>query len=64
VLLLEDVPVPFPAITLNIDVTTPADAAQMDQLRRELSMFCPLAKVIRASGTVLTEVWNVKSSAQ
>jgi hypothetical protein len=45
-------------------VTTPADAAQMDQLRRELSMFCPLAKVIRASGTVLTEVWNVKSSAQ
>lgn len=59
VTLTEDVAVPFPAITLTIDVATAADAAQMDRLREELAMYCPLAKVIRASGTVLTEVWNV-----
>lgn len=59
VTLAEDVAVPFPAITMTIDVTTAADAAQMDQLRRELAMYCPIAKVIRAAGTELTEVWNV-----
>jgi hypothetical protein len=31
----------------------------MNVLQQELAMFCPLAKVIRAAGTVLTEVWNV-----
>ena len=59
VTLQEDVAVPFPAITLKIDVTTAASAAQMDQLKAELAMFCPLAKLIRASGTVLTEIWNL-----
>ncbi len=59
VTLADEVVVPFPAIAMTIDVATSADAAQMDQLRRELAMYCPLAKVIRASGTVLTEVWNV-----
>ena len=33
--------------------TTSADAAQMDQLRRELAMYCPISKVIRAAGTNL-----------
>lgn len=59
VTLKEEVAVPFPAITLTIDVSTSASAAQMDQLQTELAMFCPLAKLVRASGTVLTEVWNV-----
>jgi uncharacterized OsmC-like protein len=59
VTLQEDVAVPFPAITLNIDVSTTASSEQMQQLQSELAMFCPLAKLIRASGTVLTEHWNV-----
>ena len=59
VTLQEDVAIPFPAITLTIDVATAASAAQMEQLQTELAMFCPLAKLIRASGTVLTENWNV-----
>jgi uncharacterized OsmC-like protein len=59
VTLQEDVAVPFPAITLNIDVSTAASREQMQQLQSELAMFCPLAKLIRASGTVLTEHWNV-----
>lgn len=60
VTLAEDVAVPFPAMTMVIDVTTDASPQQMDQLRHELEMYCPIAKVVRASGTVLTEIWNVK----
>lgn len=60
VTLTEDVPVPFPAITLTIDATSDASAEQLAQLQRELGMYCPIAKLVRASGTVLTEVWNVK----
>jgi len=59
VTLAEEVPVPFPEVTMHIDVTTPATDAQMETLKRELAMFCPLAKVIRASGTELREVWQV-----
>jgi len=59
VTLQENVAVPFPAITLTIDVQTSASAEQMDRLQAELAMFCPLAKLIRASGTLLTEHWKV-----
>ena len=59
VTLVEDVAVPFPAMTMTIDVRTDADAARMEKLKEELAMFCPISKVVRASGTVLTEVWNV-----
>lgn len=61
VTLAEDVAVPFPAMTLHIDVTTNASPEQMEQLQRELAMFCPIAKLVRASGTQLTEIWNVAS---
>lgn len=59
VTLAEDVAVPFPAMTLHIAAATDASEAQMDQLRMELAMYCPIAKLVRASGTELTEVWNV-----
>ena len=59
VTLAEDVAVPFPAMTLHIDVTTDATQEQIDQIRHELEMYCPIAKVVRASGTKLDEVWNI-----
>lgn len=59
VTLAEDVAVPFPAMTLHMDVTTNATPEQMTQLQNELAMYCPIAKLVRASGTVLSEVWNV-----
>ena len=59
VTLAEDVAVPFPAMQLTVDVRTDASAEQMEQLRHELAMYCPISKVVRASGTVLTEVWNL-----
>ena len=56
---VEAVAVPFPAMALHIDVATNATPEQMAQLQQELAMFCPIAQLVRASGTVLTEVWNV-----
>ncbi len=59
VTLQEEVAVPFPAATLHIGVTTAASDAEIETLKRELAMFCPLSKVIRAAGTDLKEVWTV-----
>jgi uncharacterized OsmC-like protein len=59
VTLADDVKVPFPAMTLTMDVTTDATPQQMEQLQTELAMYCPIAKLVRASGTQLTEVWNI-----
>lgn len=59
VTLQEEVAVPFPKVRLFIDVATDADVARMETVKRELSMFCPVSKVIRASGTEIEEVWTV-----
>ena len=61
VTLAEEVDVPFPAMTLHVDVRTAANESQIDQLRRELAMYCPIAKVIRMSGTALAEIWTITS---
>jgi uncharacterized OsmC-like protein len=60
VMLQEEIDVPFPAATLYIDLETDADAAALERVKRELAMFCPVSKVLRAAGVRLEEVWNVK----
>ena len=57
--LMEEVDVPFPKIVLNINVKTSASPEQMEMVKTELSKFCPVAKVIRGSGTEIEENWNV-----
>ncbi|MBL8378718.1 MAG: OsmC family protein [Burkholderiales bacterium] len=59
VTLQEDVAVPFPAMVLHIDVTTRATPEEIATVQRELAMYCPIAKLIRASGTTLTEHWTI-----
>jgi uncharacterized OsmC-like protein len=59
VTLLEDVQVPFPSMTLNINITSPNDPADFEKVKVDLQKFCPIAKVIRESGTVITENWNI-----
>jgi uncharacterized OsmC-like protein len=59
VTLQEEVAVPFPKIRLFVDVVTDADEARMAAVQRELAMFCPVSKVIRAAGTEIEEVWTV-----
>jgi putative redox protein len=60
VTLQQEIDVPFPAVTLYIDLETDADAAAIERVKRELAMFCPLAKVLRGAGSELREIWNVK----
>ena len=60
VTLQEEIDVPFPSVTLYIELQTDSDTASVERVKRELAMFCPLAKVLRAAGTEVREVWNVK----
>ncbi len=59
--LMEELDVPFPSLTLYIDVVTDADAAAMEKVKHELGMFCPVSKVFRGCGTEVSEVWNVRA---
>ncbi len=58
VMLQEEVRIPFPAITLNISVTSPNPASDFDRVKADLRKFCPIAKVIRESGTAVDENWE------
>jgi uncharacterized OsmC-like protein len=55
----EHLKVPFPKMDVTISVTSSASEAQMEQLKEDLQKFCPISNMIRQSGTVLTETWNV-----
>lgn len=59
VTLTQEVDVPFPEITLFIEVKTDADEATMATVKRELGMYCPLSKVLRQAGTTIDEVWSI-----
>jgi putative redox protein len=60
--LMEEVDVPFPSVTLHIDLVTDAGEAAIETMKRELHMFCPVSKVFRACGSEMKEVWNVRTS--
>jgi putative redox protein len=60
--LLEEIEVPFTKIRLVITVTTDASEADVEKVKADLHRFCPIAKVVRNSGTELEEVWNVARS--
>jgi len=59
VTLTEGVDVPFVEIRMDIHVKTSASEEQMDEIRRQLSMYCPVAKLFRQAGTNIIENWNV-----
>jgi len=58
--LMEEVDVPFPEITMDIEVATNGTREQIDAMKADLQRFCPVAKVIRGSGTTLIENWTTK----
>ena len=62
VMLQEEIGVPFPEITLTISIATPDPASDFDKVRADLGKFCPIAKVIRQSGTVINENWEISGS--
>ena len=60
VTLEEEIDVPFPEITLRINVKTTASEADVQKVSDELKKFCAIAKVIRQSGTEINEIWTVE----
>jgi putative redox protein len=55
----EQVLVPFPEIDVNIDVKSSSDDDKIEQLKSDLVKFCPVSNMIRQSGSILNENWNV-----
>lgn len=60
VTLAEEVDVPFPEIKLTVELNTDADDKTMEALKADLHRFCPISKVIRQSGTRITETWKIR----
>jgi len=54
----EEIDVPFPEVTLTIDIQSDASAGQLEEIKRDLQKFCPIAKVVRGAGTQIHEQWN------
>lgn len=55
----EKIEVPFPKVTLTIDLTTAAGDGGLARLKSDLGKCCPLTKVIKNSGSELTVQWNM-----
>jgi putative redox protein len=55
-----EIDVPFTHIALLIDVATDATPEQLDLIKTDLGRYCPIAKVIRAAGTVIDETWTAR----
>lgn len=59
-MLMEEIDVPFSDIVMDIEVETDGTPEQMKAMQADLAKFCPIAKVIRAAGTTITENWTTK----
>ena len=56
--LIQEVEVPFPEITLDIEISTDASESDLIEVQKQLAMYCPIAKVIRNAGTKINENWT------
>jgi len=56
--LIQEVDVPFPEITLDINISTNASQNDLEEVKKQLAMYCPIAKVIRNAGTKINENWT------
>lgn len=57
-MLMEEVETPFSNIVMDIEVATNATPDQLETIKTDLAKFCPVAKVMRASGITITENWT------
>lgn len=53
------VTVPFPRITLKVDLVTDADEEQVERLRLALAKRCPVSVILRQAGCRIEEEWNI-----
>lgn len=54
-----DVDVPFPTITLEIELRTDASEEQIEALRKAVAKRCPVSVILRAAGSRIDEHWRV-----
>ena len=57
--LSKEVEVPFPEINLNIKIDTNASKEQLETIKKELKMYCPISKVITNSGSKINDIWEI-----
>ena len=57
--LSKEVEVPFPEINLNIKIDTNASKEQLEKIKSELKMYCPISKVITNSGSKINDIWEL-----
>ncbi|MEO1017013.1 MAG: OsmC family protein [Pseudomonadota bacterium] len=57
--LMEEVQVPFPTIKLTITGKSDATPEQVEKIAEDLGKYCPIAKMLRESGTVIEEDWRL-----
>ena len=57
--LSKEVEVPFPEINLNIKIDTNASKEQLETIKKELKMYCPMSKVITNSGSKINDIWEM-----
>lgn len=63
VTLAEDIDTPFTAIALTVTADGPASQQQLDQVAKAVEKFCPVSKLFRQAGTVITETWIAQPGA-
>lgn len=56
----EEIDLPFPEVTLEITLATDASEAQLEKIKSDLGRYCPIAKMMRAAGTTITENWTAR----
>ena len=55
----KEVEIPFPEINLYIQINTNASKEQLETIKRELKMYCPISKVITNSGSKINDIWEL-----
>ena len=55
----KEVEIPFPEINLIIKIDTNASKEQLETIKRELKMYCPISKVISNSGSKINDIWEL-----
>ena len=56
--LLKEIEVPFPSLKMNIKIDCDASQDQLETIKQQLKMFCPISKVISNSGTKIIDNWE------
>lgn len=60
--LIEPIDVPFPNVIINIDATMTGHPENITEIVTNLSKHCAVAKMLRQSGSQVTENWTINGT--